>query len=142
MEKFENEQILREILENTEKVKTVVLKNDGKIEKKSKIEGEEKTPHNKKTEKTAQQRAVAKFKRVGTQLNETELAQFEEILKENNTNANAYIKSLIFEDKTPNVDIQRIEDLLLKQKKLIEEQKIKIEEFENLTFWEKLGRLF
>lgn len=77
---MENEKnILEQILENTQEVKQVVVKE----------------PKEKK-ELTAQQRAQAKFKKVGTQLNESEQERFKAILEAKNTNASAYIKKLIF----------------------------------------------
>lgn len=77
---MENEKnILEQILENTQEVKQVVVK-------------EKKEPK----ELTAQQKAQSKFKKVGTMLNEAEQERLKAILEANNTNANAYIKKLIF----------------------------------------------
>lgn len=84
---MENEQILSKILDNTEKLRHVIVKDDDK-----KGENGEELPK----EQTPQQKAIAKFKRVGTQLNKAEQDRFEEILKNNDTNANAFIKELIF----------------------------------------------
>jgi len=90
--------LLSEILENTE-----IIKENTTKPKKTKKEKKEMTP---------QQKASAKFKRVGTQLNENELKLFEDHLFLLDTNANAYIKKLIFNDINKKPLLHRITQFL------------------------------
>lgn len=137
----EDKKILSEILENTEKVKKVILEDLEKkeIEEKAKIEKKQKL-------QTSQLKAIAKFKRVGTQLNEEEKKRFDKILEENDTNANAYIKKLIFggvesvvegivEDKSLE-EVEKLKEENQKLKKENEFLKKEISEIEELGFWD------
>lgn len=74
---MEQTDILEKILDNTEQVKTVIVK---KVAKK---------------EKSAKAKAEAKFKRVGTKLNEAEYSKFEATLQELGLNQSQYIKKLL-----------------------------------------------
>ena len=110
--KSENEMLV-EILENTQKVKTVIVDKVEKAEK-AKAEKAEKS-------KSAKSKAEAKFKMVGTKLNEVELKEFETKLDTLDTNSSQYFKKLIKFDLIGN------EELLKRQEKSIEDYKLKYE---------------
>lgn len=95
-------EMLNEILENTKTVKNVVVE---KFEKKP------------PKEKTAKQKAEAKFKMVGTKLNPKELEEFEAKLAALDLNASQYFK------KASKFDFEANEELLRQQDKSIEEYK-------------------
>ena len=137
---MENEKkILEQILENTQEVKRVIVKK----------------PKEQK-ELTAQQKAQAKFKKVGCQLNQAEQERFKAILKAKDTTANAYIKKLIFSGNESVLEealTQQVEALKIgwkecetenkKNLEIIENQKKKIAELEadiasieNYGFWQ------
>lgn len=80
----EQNEILNQILENTEEVKKVIVK-----------------PKKIKTE-TAQRKAENKFIRVGTKLNEEDMITFNEQLQNKNINQSQYIKTLIEKDLNKN----------------------------------------
>lgn len=81
---MKNEEILNQILENTEEVKAVIIK-----------------PKREKKE-SAQRKAEAKFTRVGTKLNEESMKVFNEKLNELDLNQSQYIKKLIENDLNKN----------------------------------------
>jgi len=97
-----NEKILEEILENTKTVKKVMVE---KFEKKP------------QQEKSAKQKAEAKFKMVGTKLNPKELEEFETKLETLEINSSQYFK------KASKFDFEANEELIKRQEKSIEEYK-------------------
>lgn len=62
-----------------------------------------------KEQKTALQRAQDKFTRVGTKLNERDMAKFNEILEREGVNQSQYIKGLIFEDRTHSEGLEELQ---------------------------------
>jgi hypothetical protein len=112
-----NEKILEEILENTKTVKAVVVEKEEKIQK-AKAEKAEKS-------KSAKAKAEAKFKMVGTKLNESELIKFNAKLEDLGINASKYFKGLI------NFDMVANKELIERQEKSIEDYKLKYEAEQN-----------
>lgn len=80
-----NEKILSEILENTKKVKEVVVKKFDK-------------PKKNENEKTAKQKAEAKFKMIGAKFNQQKQAEISKRIEELGVNTNTYIKNLVERD--------------------------------------------
>jgi|GEM_PF-3976880 len=107
-EKSEKE-MLNEILENTKTVKTVIVE---KFEKKP------------PKEKSAKQKAEAKFKMVGTKLNPKELEEFEAKLERLDINPSQYFK------KASKFDFEENKELIERQEKAIQEYIDKLNLFE------------
>lgn len=112
-----NEKILEEILENTKTVKKVVVDKVEEAEKKKKEKAEK--------AKTAKQKAEAKFKMVGTKLNEQELTELNIELERLGLNQSQYFKKLI------KGEIEIDNDKKIKQEELLKGYSVRVDTLEN-----------